>query len=113
MAFDAAVRPGLPLTGASSQPGPGISSGPAPASQSGSRIRPATAPQTARPVTPAGGAVASAAGGEGAAARAAALTVDFPGAAAEARIAAAQRVYMMTLRAAGVSPMTSRLTPPL
>ncbi|MCB5409736.1 hypothetical protein [Pseudogemmobacter faecipullorum] len=52
-------------------------------------------------------------GGEGAAARAAALTVDFPGAAAEARIAAAQRVYMMTLRAAGVSPMTSRLTPPL
>ena len=98
------------MTGVSPQPGTGTSSGPAPASQSGSRVKPATAAETARPVTATGGAAAISPKSDGGAVRSAAMRVEFPGEAAEARIEAAQRAYMMTLRAAGVSAMSSRLS---
>lgn len=95
MGLVSAVRPVAPVTGHVAQGGAG-SAGTGTASQNGSRTAPAASAETAQPVAQISGAARAAQP----------LTADgHLRESARAKVAAAQRAYMMTLRAAGVNPL--------
>lgn len=96
MGLVSAVRPVAPVTGHVAQGGTGASAGSGSAAQSGSRTAPAAPAETAQPVAQISGAARAAQP----------MTGDgHLRESARAKVAAAQRAYMMTLRAAGVNPL--------
>ncbi|SEB94913.1 hypothetical protein SAMN05519105_1642 [Rhodobacter sp. 24-YEA-8] len=100
MEFISAVRPVMAAVEPVANAQAGTSAGSAPASQSGSRASAAAASEIARPVAQASGTNSS---------RPPLTDQSLLSEAARDKVAAAQRAYMMTLRAVGVNPLANRV----
>lgn len=98
MGLFSAVRPMAAVMDSSTHPSVGSSAGNAPAAQSGGKTASLASPDSARPVTP-----TQASGFSNRIQSEDGLVAE----SARARVEAAQRAYMMTLRAAGLNPLAN------